>query len=600
MRVRKREDMKAPPNDKKGTIIMMNFSYDDMNNENKDMNMNNSEQNKDSMNGSTVNAENTVNTANVTNAANADNGSVNAETNGNVQNPQNQNPQNAQNQNPGMNNAQGGSYSYTRGNIPGGTYSVNGNGNPYGMQNPQYQQNAQYQQNGQNPQNAQNQNGYGANQYGYRPYTNSYAPNQNGAQISYAPAKKKKERKPSNISRGAVAIAACLTVVFSGCFGFAGSYLANRVNGGSSDAAQTVNSGSTAVVYKSVDSAASNAGISLKPGEALSYSEVAAIVKDSVVEITTEYNVQNMWYNYVTQGAGSGVIISDDGYIITNNHVICDSTGSDLAEKITVRLTNGDEYDAQVIGHDSDSDIAVLKIEATGLTYAVAGNSDDLTVGEEVMIVGNPLGELGGTVTNGIVSATEREIQVESVTMTLIQTNAAVNPGNSGGGMFNMKGELVGIVNAKSSGTGIEGLGFAIPINDALRVNEQLLEYGYVRGKVMIGVGLQDVSSSSNFMYYYNLKPGVYVGSLTEGYNDDVLQVGDRIVAVNENEVNSSSDVKAIVKQSEVGDKLNFQVYRDGKLVSVEVTCYEKVPDNAGSGIDFSENTTDAQDSVNP
>lgn len=561
---------------------MMNLGYDDMNNENMNVNENNSvNQNNDSMNDrqgseTNVNATGAENTNPVNNTEKTENAM-------NTQNPQ------AQNQN--MNNSQSGSYSYTRGNIPGGTYTVNG-----GSQN-QYGAGAQGQP-------GQNQyGGYGANQnggYGYHPYTNSYAPNQNGAQISYAPPKKKKERKPSNISRGAVAVAACLTVVFSGCFGFAGSYLANRVNGGSSGTAQTSGADRTAVVYKSVESAASNAGVSLKPGETLSYSEVAAIVKDSVVEITTEYNVQNMWYNYVTQGAGSGVIISDDGYIITNNHVICDSTGSDLAEKITVRLTNGDEYDAKVIGHDSDSDIAVLKIEATGLTYAVAGNSDDLTVGEEVMIVGNPLGELGGTVTNGIVSATEREIQVESVTMTLIQTNAAVNPGNSGGGMFNMKGELVGIVNAKSSGTGIEGLGFAIPINDALRVNEQLLEYGYVRGKVMIGVGLQDVSNSSTFMYYYNLKPGVYVGSLTEGYNDDVLQVGDRIVAVNENEVNSSSDVKAIVKQSEVGDKLNFQVYRDGKLISVEVTCFEKVPDGAESGIDFSENSSGAENDVNP
>ena len=303
----------------------------------------------------------------------------------------------------------------------------------------------------------------------------------------------------------------------------------------------------------------------------------------------TEYTVQSMWYQYVTGGAGSGVIISDDGYIITNNHVICDDSGTNVADNITVRLTNGEEYKATAIGADADSDIAVLKIEAENLTFAVAGNSDNLAVGEEVVVVGNPLGELGGTVTNGIVSATEREMDVNGVTMHLIQSNAAVNPGNSGGGMFNMKGELIGIVNAKSSGTGIEGLGFAIPINEALDINAQLLQYGYVRGKVMIGVGFDQVeNSSSMFMYYYNVKPGLYVTSLTEGYNDSVLQVGDRVIAVNGEEVTTVADVKAIVSAASVGDILKFQLYRDGKLIGVEVTCYEKVPDGmTGADIQF-------------
>jgi len=156
--------------------------------------------------------------------------------------------------------------------------------------------------------------------------------------------------------------------------------------------------------------------------------------------------------------------------------------------------------------------------------------------------------------------------------------------------MFNMKGELIGIVNAKSSGTGIEGLGFAIPINEALRINEQLLEYGYVRGKTMIGVQFQDISNSNTFMYYYNIKPGVYVYALSEGYNDNVLKEGDRVIAVNGNEVSASSDIKAIVTESSVGDKLKFQLYRDGKLIEVEVTCYEKVPDGKqGADIRFEE-----------
>jgi serine protease Do len=175
-------------------------------------------------------------------------------------------------------------------------------------------------------------------------------------------------------------------------------------------------------------------------------------------------------------------------------------------------------------------------------------------------------------------------MDVNGVTMHLIQSNAAVNPGNSGGGMFNMKGELIGIVNAKSSGTGIEGLGFAIPINEALDINAQLLQYGYVRGKVMIGVGFDQVeNSSSMFMYYYNVKPGLYVTSLAEGYNDSVLQVGDRVIAVNGEEVTTVADVKAIVSAASIGDILKFQLYRDGKLIGVEVTCYEKVPDGKQS-----------------
>lgn len=505
-----------------------------------------------------------------------------------------------------------GTYSYTRENIPNRSFDTNGyNPNAYArpQQNPQQNPNpgtpyASYRYNpGQQP-NAYGQNpqsSYGGGQFG-----NSYAP-QNGSpyyggmaqgdgRISYAPAenkKKKKEKKISgSVSRGALALVCCLTVVLSGVCGFAGTYLANSMNKTETvdvNGNTVLNSGNTAVVYRTVEDIVTSTGAA--KGEMLSYSQVADVVKDSVVEIMTEYTVQSGWFQYVTGGAGSGVIISADGYIITNNHVICDDSGSSIAENITVRLTNGEEYKATAIGADADSDIAVLKIEAQNLTFAVAGNSDNLAVGEEVVVVGNPLGELGGTVTNGIVSATEREMEVNGVTMSLIQSNAAVNPGNSGGGMFNMKGELIGIVNAKSSGTGIEGLGFAIPINDALKINEQLLQYGYVRGKVMIGVGFDQVeNSSSMFMYYYNVKPGLYITSLTKGYNDNVLQIGDRVIAVNGEEVTTAADVKAIVTAASVGDKLKFQLYRDSKLIEVEVTCYEKVPDGVtGADIRFEE-----------
>ena len=411
---------------------------------------------------------------------------------------------------------------------------------------------------------------------------------QTGA-ISYAPVKKrKKEKKP--LGTRAVAAICAVCVLLSGLCGFGGTLLANRISGASGKA-QTASgqsyasgSGDSVVIYKNVDPVVTST--SSTTGSDLSYAEVAAIVKDSVVEINTEYTTRNSWFQYTTGGAGSGVVISEDGYIITNAHVILDEEMANVADTVTVRLTDGSEFPADVKVYDSEEDIAVIKIKASGLIPAHCGNSDKLAVGEELVIVGNPLGELGGSVSNGIVSATEREIQVGGVTMHLIQTNAAVNPGNSGGGMFNMKGELVGIVNAKSSGTGIEGLGFAIPINQVLGVTEQLLEYGYVRGKPMIGVSFTDVSGS-NYFFYYNVKAGVYVSGLVAGMNDNVLKEGDRIIAVNGEEISSSDDIKALVYGSAVGDKMTFQLYREGKLMEVEVTCYERTPEVKDASISF-------------
>ncbi len=482
-----------------------------------------------------------------------------------------------------------GTYSHGyEGGTPDGRagYSYNHGGRPYGVPQDQVyrhgdaQRRDAYSSAYTNPQNA-----------GYRnSYVPSYeTPRQDGDRISYTPynakTQKKKEKKP--VTRASVAILCCLAVLLSGISGFGGAYIANRMS--SDEPIEAVQSGGVAsgdsiIIYRDVENVSTSA--EKNNGEALDFEEVAAIVKDSVVEITTEYNMQSMWYQYVTEGAGSGVIISENGHIITNSHVICDEDTGKVADSIRVRLTDGSEYVATVIGSDSISDIAILKIEAENLTVAVCGNSDDLAVGESLVVVGNPLGSLGGTVTNGIVSATERKIQVNSVEMTLIQTNAAVNPGNSGGGMFNMQGQLIGIVNAKSTGTGIEGLGFAIPINEVLSVSEQLLEYGYVRGRTDIGVTFYEVENSM-FQSYYNLKNGVYVSDLKKGYNDDVLEVGDRVIAVNDTEVTTEADIKTIVMSSEVGDKLVFQVYRDRKLIEVEVTCYESVPTDADTSVKF-------------
>lgn len=312
--------------------------------------------------------------------------------------------------------------------------------------------------------------------------------------------------------------------------------------------------------------------------------EVVTKVAASVVEITTEFATVDSFY--YTEGAGSGVIIDENGYLLTNNHVIEDDSYG-IADKITVRLTDGSEYEATLIGTDTDTDIAVLKIDAEGLVAAEIGTSSGLSVGEEVVIIGNPLGTLGGTVTNGIISALDREITVGNETMNLLQTNAAVNPGNSGGGMFNLAGELVGIVNAKYSESGIEGLAFAIPMDDVTYVANEILEYGYVRGRVSLHISVIDIDSYQEATYYRVSSLGLYVYEAEEGYNDDVLQNGDRIAQVEDVEITCYADLKAILKSHEVGDTLTAVIVRNGRYSTVTLTCYERT--NEAEGVSFAD-----------
>lgn len=388
--------------------------------------------------------------------------------------------------------------------------------------------------------------------------------------------KKTKKKVGSSFSGGAIALilAACVLISFGA--GLGGAYLALNLSG-NGDASNVVAGGSDAlVIYKSA-MVADEDDNEIKND--LSVSAVADIVADSVVEISTEVMTSYGPFQYVSDGAGSGVIISENGYIITNNHVIAGESKS-VADTITVRLKNTEEYTAKVIGTDAESDIALLKIEATGLKAAIVGSSDDLVVGENIVAVGNPLGELGGTVTTGIVSATGRTINVDGTEMKLIQIDAAVNPGNSGGGLFNLRGELVGIVNAKSTGTGVEGLGFAIPVKDAVNVAEQIKTNGYVTGRTYLGVSFLDVTDAYTAYRYFGTQTlGVYVYQTIEGFNDDALMSGDRIVAVNGTEITASADIKAMVKSASVGDVLKFTVYRKGMLTEVDVTCYEYVPE---------------------
>lgn len=314
-------------------------------------------------------------------------------------------------------------------------------------------------------------------------------------------------------------------------------------------------------------------------GRELSAATVVHRVADAVVEITTETIVRSEWIGqYVTSGAGSGVIISESGFIITNHHVIED------ADNIVVTLTDGSQYEALLVGTDEESDIALLWIDAADrqLTVATMGASFDLVVGENILAIGNPLGSLGGTVTEGIISATARQISIEGTDMTLLQISAPINPGNSGGGLFNMAGELVGIVNAKCSSDDVEGLGFAIPIDTVYEIICELYQYGYVRGRVTTGLTLVDATSvSTAYQYFRSQYTGVYVytSSLT-----DELQYGDLILNVDGEEISTSSQFKSLLDGKQVGDTIVLEVYRNNgrkwSRVQVTLTLGEKRPEN--------------------
>lgn len=400
---------------------------------------------------------------------------------------------------------------------------------------------------------------------------------------SYQPQTAAREKKHRS-GKGWIAglIAACMVVSVAG--GALGAYGMNYLSrqegtvfyqavGGSEKDGETLGDGGTQQLSPSGVPAGYTGG-------ALSVSEIAALASPSVVEISTEIvSRSTIFGQYVQSGAGSGVIFSEDGIVVTNDHVV------NGASTITVRTKDGESYEATLLGTDSKTDIAVLKIEADGLIPAILGDSDSLTVGEYAMAIGNPLGHLGGTVTDGIISALSREVTISGENMTLLQTNAAINPGNSGGGLFNEKGELVGIVNAKSSqqgsDTSIEGLGFAIPVNTVKNSVQELLDYGYVRGRAALGVSLVDVNTMDRMFQYRVNRMGVYVQSLVEGGASEKagMKVGDNIIAIGDVAVSDTDSIKGQLNNYSVGDTIQVQVIRDGRTLTLNVVLDEFKPD---------------------
>ena len=383
-----------------------------------------------------------------------------------------------------------------------------------------------------------------------------------------APAAPKKPK--TNAGKAAKSIVA---LVLAAAMGFMGGFVGARFGGGSKVVIQQVERSDSAAA----DSESAAGGTSVSSG--MTTAQVAKTVSPSVVVITTEQVVYSQWSWYgqsqVESGAGSGVIISSDGYILTCAHVV------DGASNITVTIGDKD-YTATLVGEDTTSDIAVIKIDADGLTPATVGDSDSLKVGQNVMAVGNPLGELGGTVTGGMISALNRSVTIQGTsstnTMSLIQMDASVSPGNSGGGLFNMNGELIGLVNAKSSSSDAEGLGFAIPINDAIKVAQDLLENGYVSGRPYMGITYLAVTDAQTAAQLNVNAYGVYVVDVAQGGPADKagLKTGDRIVSIDGTEIAQKDDLGTLIQQHAAGDTLSITVAREGQMQTVSLTLGEK------------------------
>ena len=371
------------------------------------------------------------------------------------------------------------------------------------------------------------------------------------------------QKKKGNGGKIALVLIAVFVIALGA--GFLGASLVKTTSGSTGDA----------VIYQSDTKTSSDTDSTGSKTTDNTVESVASACAASVVEVKTSYVQKGTFFgDYVTSGAGSGVIISKDGYIVTNNHVIAD------AEEISVTLKSGKEYKAKLVGTDDKTDIAVLKIEAQDLTPATFGDSSAVAVGEQIVVIGNPLGSLGGSVTTGIISAKDREIEVENMSMTLLQIDAAVNPGNSGGALFNLKGELVGVVNAKYSSEEIEGLGFAIPVNTAKSTVEDIIEYGYVKGRAQLGITAVEISDLQTAFSAGVTELGVYVYSVNDGSGADKagLKAGDRIVKIDNKEISSYATLSKVLDGHSVGDTVSVTYSRNGEQKTVDVKLIEYKP----------------------
>ena len=392
------------------------------------------------------------------------------------------------------------------------------------------------------------------------------------------PAKAPKEKKP----HGKWARALCMCLVCALLGGLCGAgVMAGSINGriaAMEEKLEEQTKESLSVGQTSTTPAPVSTTTTAKPIAAI-YDQACS----EVVGITTEVTYTNFFGQTSSSAvSGSGFIVSEDGYILTNYHVIEYAYKGNYA--VTVMLHDGTRYEASIVGVEDCNDIAVLKIDASGLDPVTFGDSDKLSVGDDVYAVGNPLGELEFSMTTGRVSALDRLITTDesAEAINMFQIDAAVNSGNSGGPVYNANGEVVGIVTAKYSETGVEGLGFAIPINDAVKIAEDLINKGYVTGKAYMGVSI-DERYNSMYSQYYNMPIGAFIKSVEPGSCADNagIQSGDIITKLGDVEITGYSDLKQAIKQYSAGDTAEVELYRAGESRTITVTFDEAVPDSA-------------------
>lgn len=392
------------------------------------------------------------------------------------------------------------------------------------------------------------------------------------------PAKAPKEKKPHG--KWVKALCMCLVCALLGGVCGAG-IMAGSMNSRIADVEEMLEEqtkGTLSIGQTSTTPAPVSTTTTAKPVAAI-YDQAC----NEVVGITTEVTYTNFFGQTSSSAvSGSGFIVSPDGYILTNYHVIEYAYKGNYA--ITVMLHDGTRYEASIVGVEDCNDIAVLKIDASGLDPVTFGDSDKLSVGDDVYAVGNPLGELEFSMTTGHVSALDRLITTEdgSEAINMFQIDAAVNSGNSGGPVYNANGEVVGIVTAKYSDTGVEGLGFAIPINDAAKIANDLITKGYVTGKAYMGVSI-DERYNSMYSQYYNMPIGAFVKSVESGSCAESagIQAGDIITRLGDVEITGYSDLKQAIKQYSAGDSAELELYRAGESRTLTVTFDEAVPDSA-------------------
>lgn len=378
---------------------------------------------------------------------------------------------------------------------------------------------------------------------------------------------------------------AAVAIVASLIFGTAGGYLgATLANSNDNIPASAQSSSSFRDTSSSSNDSGTVTNTSTVTGETLTGTQIYELATEQVVSITATGVTSSVYGQSESTSMGTGFVLTEDGYICTNYHVIsiADSSGG----SISVNFKNGDTYQAELVGGYSEGDVALLKIEATGLSAVTLGDSNNITVGESVYVVGNALGTYDYTQTSGIVSGLDRDVDItdssnQTVTMNMFQLDAAVNSGNSGGPVYNAKGEVIGIVTSKlsssystSGSASIEGLGFAIPINDAVSIADEIKNNGFVAGSPIIGISGKTVSSD---VIEYGIPSGAYVESVTAGGAAETagIQAKDIITKIDETELTSISDLKKALKKYDVGDTVTLTVYRNGETLDLELTFTE-------------------------